>query len=150
MRRSSWAARTGTLVCLAAFLASGIAKAEPIVKMTLSELALIANPKIEGVSAAFVVGAFDADGLYAARSTMAKGAVFPPHRHTDLRLTQVLSGTMYLAEGNVIDDAMLVAYPAGSVALTPPGTWHYMVAKDGDFTVLEIGSGPSETEFAEN
>jgi quercetin dioxygenase-like cupin family protein len=140
----------GPSICCAAVLASGIALAGPIDKITLSEVNLTANPRLEGVSAAFIVGAFDASGLYAARSTMVNGAVFPPHRHNDLRMTQVLSGTMYLAEGEVIDEAKLVAYPAGSVAITPPGTWHYMVAKDGDFTVLELGSGPSETEFPAN
>ncbi len=118
-------------------------------KVELSEVALASTP-IEGVSSAFIVGAFDADGLYAARSTMVEGARFPPHRHTDQRMTLVLSGTMYLGSGESIDDASLVAYPAGTVAVTPAGAAHYMVARDGDFTVLEIGSGPSGTAFAPN
>ncbi len=136
------------IVLIATALAAWPAEAEPIGRVMLSDVEEVANPKIEGVSAAFLVGTFDADGLYAAQSTMKAGAIFPPHKHPDQRFTHVLSGTMYLAEGETVDEASLVAYPAGTVALTPPDTWHYMVARDGDFTVLEIGSGPSGTEFS--
>lgn len=102
-----------------------------------------------GVSAAFILGAFDAEGLFAASARMDPGAVFPPHAHPDTRLTIVTSGTMYLGEGERVDEAAMVAYPAGSVAVTPAGVMHFMVAGDGAATMLEIGSGPSGTTFAE-
>lgn len=104
------------------------------------------SPKLPGVSAAFIVGAFDQPGLYAAYSVMKKGSSFPLHEHPDIRMTVVVSGTMYLGNDT---GGEIVAYPAGTIAITPAGTPHSMVARDGDFAVLEIGSGPSATKFIE-
>lgn len=121
-----------------------------IKQIALSELALNDIPAFPGVSAAFIEGAFDKPGLYVAHSKMAEGAVFPPHAHPDVRLTVVTSGVMYLGQGEAFDESKLVAYPVGTVAVTPPGVYHFMAAKDGAATVLEIGSGPSGSSFATN
>ena len=106
-------------------------------------------PAFPGVANTFLTGAFNKPGLYAAHGKMSKGAKFPPHSHPDVRLSVVMSGTMYLGEGETFDVSKLVAYPAGTVAITPPNTPHYMYAKDGDVTILEIGSGPSGASFTE-
>lgn len=119
-------------------------------KIELSSVPLISNPDLEGVSNAMLTGSFDKPGLYVARATMAQSAIFPPHTHPDVRITHVVSGTMYLGEGDAFEDSLLVAYPAGTVAVTPPGKSHFMAARDGDFTVMEIGAGPSATEFVAN
>ena len=115
----------------------------------LDEMELGANPVLQGVEGAFVTGAFDAPGLYAANSVMREGAVFPPHAHPDNRMSVVVSGTMYLGVGESVDEAAEQAFPAGSVALTPAGTMHWMIARDGDVRILEVGSGPSATTFAD-
>lgn len=121
--------------------------AEAIQKIDLGTMALSPIAAFPGVSNGFVTGAFDAPGLYAAQGEMKKGSVFPPHSHPDVRLTVVLEGVMYLGKGETADPAKLVAYPAGTAALTPAGTPHYMSAPDGDVRVLEIGSGPSGAVF---
>jgi quercetin dioxygenase-like cupin family protein len=113
----------------------------------LGKLQLKDNPLLPGVGNTFVLGAFDKPGVYAAHSRMAKGSRFPPHTHPDVRLTVVTSGVMYLGEGDVFDEVRLVAYPVGTVAVTPAGTPHYMYAKEGDVTVMEIGAGPSGAAF---
>lgn len=120
-----------------------------IAKVTVADMELMPNPNLTGVSAAFVQGAFDAEGVFVAASTMTAGSVFPAHAHPDARVTVVTAGTMYLGEGAAMDEDALVAYPAGTAAITPAGTMHFMVAQDGDFSVLEIGAGPSGTTFAE-
>lgn len=119
-----------------------------ITKVTIADMELMPNPTLAGVSAAFVQGSFDAEGVFVAASTMAAGSVFLPHDHPDARVTVVTSGTMYLGEGAAVDEGALVAYPAGTAAITLAGTVHFMVARDGDFSVLEIGAGPSGTTFA--
>lgn len=111
-------------------------------RMTLEELAAF-----PGVSNAMLVGSFDQEGLYTSQALLRQGSTFPPHTHPDIRLTVVTSGTMYLGEGEVFDEAALVAYPAGSVAITPAGTPHFMAAPDGDMRALEIGSGPTASDF---
>lgn len=57
-------------------------------------------------------------------------------------MTQVLSGTMYLAQGETINESDLIAYPAGTVAVTPPGTYHYMMAKDWDLRFWKSDPSP--------
>lgn len=101
---------------------------------------------LPGISSTFLIGAIGDPGLYIAYSVMKAGAIFPPHRHPDVRMTYVVSGTMYLGEGDGTNPP--VAYPAGTMAMTPAGVTHSMIARDGEFAVLEIGSGPSATEMA--
>ena len=129
--------------------AGGQAPAPGIQSIELAKLNLKDNPVLPGISSTFIVGAFDKAGLYAAPGRMARGSKFPPHSHPDVRLTIVTSGTMFLGEGETFDEAKLVAYPVGTVAITPAGTPHYMMARDGDVTVLEIGAGPSGATFVE-
>lgn len=104
---------------------------------------------LEGVASAFILGDFTTPGLYAAQGEMKEGAVFPPHTHPDQRLSIVTSGTMYLGTGETYDQDKLVAYPVGTMAITPAGVPHFMIALDGDVTILEIGSGPSGSKFTE-
>lgn len=137
------------IIAATALALVGAAAAQDVERLVLDEMALDANPRLAGVEAAFVTGAFDAEGLYAANSMMREGTVFPPHSHPDDRMTVVVSGTMHLGVGETVDPDAEQAFEAGSVALTPAGTVHYMVARDGDLRVLEIGVGPSGTAFAD-
>ena len=124
------------------------AAAQEITSVPLAGMELNPTP-FDGVAAAFVTGAFDAEGLYAANSVLSDGAFFPPHAHPDDRLTLVLEGTMHLGTGTSETETDETAYPAGTAVLTPAGTMHWMAARSGDVRVLEIGAGPSGTTFAE-
>ncbi|MEO0363195.1 MAG: cupin domain-containing protein [Pseudomonadota bacterium] len=139
--------RVAPLALMLAF-AAGPAPAEDagpktVTKIELGAADLTPLAAFPGVSNAFLIGEFAEAGLYAAEGEMAAGSAFPPHTHPDARLTIVLSGTMYLGEGETADPGRLVAYPAGTAAITPAGAAHYMAALDGDVRVLEIGAGPS-------
>lgn len=87
--------------------------------------------------------------MFVAASTMEADSVFPAQLHPDARVTYVTEGVMYLSVGEAMDEATLVAYPAGTAAVTPAGIVHWMAAREGAFSVLEIGAGPSETAFVE-
>ncbi len=132
-----------------AILMAGSADAQSIEKKTLTDMILNPHPQFEGVSAAFITGRFDAEGLYAANSVLGAGAFFPPHVHDDDRMSVVVEGTMYLGTGTTVDPGNEQEFPAGSVAITPAGSVHYMIARDGDVRILEIGAGPSATSFSE-
>ena len=112
-------------------------------------LELSPNPVIAGTTGTVIYGSPAEAGLYTAYGVMAEGTRFLAHTHPDARVTVVLSGTMYLGQGESFDEANLVAYPAGTMAITPAGVAHYMYARDGDIAVLEIGSGPSGQSFTE-
>lgn len=146
---SGAAIATGTVaaVLVWAHMAAGQAPERQIRSVELHKLPLQDIPSLPGIGNTFIQGTFDKPGLYAAYSRMAEGSRFPPHSHPDVRFTVVTSGTMYLGEGEVFDEARLVAYPVGTAAITPANTAHYMFAKDGDVWVLEIGAGPSGATF---
>ena len=104
---------------------------------------------VEGVESAAVIGDSSQAELYVMVGRLAEGVVFPVHTHTDARLSTVISGTMYYGVGETLEEVAFTAYPAGSVVYTPPGTPHWMEARDGEVVVQESGFGPSETTFLE-
>ncbi|MEM6550354.1 MAG: cupin domain-containing protein [Pseudomonadota bacterium] len=136
-----------TIGLVALLSVPSIAGAE-VKKVTLSEMVLTPT-SLAGVSSAFVAGRFGDPGAFAAHATMQAGSVFPPHTHPDARMSLVLEGTMYLGVGGTVDPAAERRFKAGSVAMTPAGVRHWMAARDGDVRVLEIGTGPTVTEWVE-
>lgn len=107
------------------------------------------SPLVDGATNAVVLGDPTADGLYLLLGKMEKGVVFPTHTHPDDRLTTVITGTMYYSTEPRFDRSDVVAYPAGSVIMTPAGTPHTMWAKDGAIVVQEAGAGPTGLTPAE-
>lgn len=101
------------------------------------------SPLVDGATNAVVLGDPTADGLYLLLGQMEQGVVFPTHTHPDDRLTTVITGTMYYSTEPLFDPSDVVAYPAGSVVMTPAGTPHTMWAKDGAIVVQEAGAGPT-------
>lgn len=116
-------------------------------KLDLTTMPLNATP-IEGVSSAMVSGSMGQEGVFGANAIMSDGSVFPPHTHPDARMSLVIEGTMYLGVGEEVEPGKETAYQAGTVALTPAGVPHWMAARDGDVRILEIGTGPTVTNWS--
>jgi len=53
-----------------------------------------------------------------------------------VRITTVLSGTMYFADGDAVERAKEAAYPAGSVLLIDSGTPHWLSSHDGEVVIM--------------
>ena len=123
--------------------ATGAAGApEPITAESLKWFSPPTNALLRG---AWVLGAESEAGLYALRVILAKGGRIPPHTHPDTRYSTILSGTLYVGFGEVVNDADMVAVPAGGVYVAPAKVPHYLWAKDGDVTYQEGGAGPTST-----
>ena len=118
-------------------------------KLDLKDMPLNPTP-IEGVSSAMVSGNMQQAGVFGANAIMSEGSIFPPHTHPDARMSLVIEGTMYLGVGDTVDPGKEKAYEAGSMALTPAGVSHWMAARNGDVRVLEIGTGPTVTNWTAN
>ncbi len=99
------------------------------------------------IETAVVYGDRSKEGLYTTHARVKAGAVVPPHTHPNTLTTVVTSGTAYVGTGEVFDESRLKAYPSGSFFITPAGSPHFIMAKDGDFSILDHGSGPSSTEL---
>ncbi len=61
-----------------------------------------------------------------------------PHSTKDgrIRFATVLSGTMFYADGDTVNQAKEVPYPAGSVLLISSGTKHWLSAHNDDVVVM--------------
>jgi quercetin dioxygenase-like cupin family protein len=101
-------------------------------------------PNIPDIRSTWVVGSESASGPYAMRVKLRKGGRIPLHTHPDTRYSTVLSGTLYVGFGTV-DDAQMVAVPAGSVYIAPANVPHHLWARDGEVEYQEAGNGPTGT-----
>jgi len=116
----------------------------PVLPNTLQWMSPPNNPAIK---AAWVLGAKQKSGPYILRVKLASGGKISPHMHPDQRSSTVLSGTIYVGFGEIFDEAMLVAIPAGAVYVAPANVPHYVWAKDGEAVYQEAGVGPTATMF---
>lgn len=137
------------IFCLVAIITAPTIGWADVTKLDLDQMPLNQTP-IEGVSSAMVSGAMNEDGVFAANAIMENGSVFPPHTHPDARMSLVLEGTMYLGIGDAVDPSLEQVFKAGTVALTPAGVPHWMAARDGDVRILEIGTGPTVTDWTQD
>jgi hypothetical protein len=93
-------------------------------------------PQLPGVQSAWVLGGEQQPGVYLLRVTLT---------HPDERSSTVLRGTIYVGFGQTVDEAAMVAVPAGAVYVAPANVPHYVWAKDGDAEYQESGIGPTGT-----
>lgn len=64
---------------------------------------------------------------------VAAGDVVPPHAApSGLRLITVIAGDLSWGDGDTVDPAQEVLYPAGSILLLPAGQMHWLAARDAD------------------
>lgn len=135
-------------VALIVTLATGVAMAQLAPRPVLPERASwFSPPAIPSLKAAWLAGGEDRSGPYLLRVRLAAGGRIPPHTHPDSRHTTVLSGTLHVGYGDIMDEASVVAVPAGAVYEAPAGVSHWVWAKDGDVEYQESGFGPTGTRM---
>lgn len=118
-------------------------------QIVLGDLEYRAVPGLPGIETTTLYGSLSEPGLYATHARVSDGARTPPHTHPNTLTTWVTSGTAYVGTGRIFDESALKAYPAGSFFVTPAGSPHFIYAKDGDFSILDHGAGPSGVSFLE-
>jgi quercetin dioxygenase-like cupin family protein len=80
-------------------------------------------------------------GFFTMRLWMPDGYRIQPHYHPNYERVTVLSGTLYLGEGDRFDESVAKPLPTGSYSSMPPGMHHFGYAK-GE-TVLQLSTiGP--------
>ena len=100
-----------------------------------------------GARAAVLSGPLDKPVLYLQRVRLIRGGMVPPHTHPDTRNITVLSGELYVGQGETMEADKSTRYPAGSYLVVPAGVVHYAWAKDGEVEYQESGIGPTATNF---
>ena len=135
------------LFATSALFAVAVAQSNAPAPILPDSIRWVSPPSVSGLQMAWVLGAEQKPGPYILRVKLAAGARIPPHTHPDERNTTVLAGTIYVGFGETLDEANVVAIPAGAVYVAPANVPHYVWAKDGDAMFQEAGVGPTRTEF---
>jgi hypothetical protein len=104
-------------------------------------------PGLEGLHAAWAIGAERSPGPYLLRVRLDERARLAPHSHPDPRITTVLHGTLFVGFGAAFDESALVAIPEGASYLAPAHVTHFAWAKEESVEYQEAGVGPTGTEF---
>lgn len=144
------ATATFLVVTLAGMFVSATGAQEKTAAIDLETIEYATSPLFPGVEIAIVFGGRTTPGLYATHARVAAGAMIPPHTHPNPLTTWVTSGTAYVGTGLTLDEGALQAYPTGTFFVTPAGSPHFIVAKDGPFSILDHGDGPSGIEIIAN
>ncbi len=82
---------------------------------------------------AVLVGEPTQAGPYLIRVKVPLGVKLMPHRHPEDRIYTVMSGVFYIGLGDRFDGDKVKAYPLGSVIVLPGNTWHFHLAKSGEY-----------------
>lgn len=99
-----------------------------------------------GAKMAILIGNPDKKGIYVARFKLPANYQLPAHVHPSTEYVSVISGTLYLGQGNKLDEHASRALPAGSFVVLPKGMHFYSWTKEE--TVIQVGgNGPWGTKY---
>lgn len=121
----------------------------PYMESTPGNLKWTENPAVRGVRSALMIGDPTKPGPFVYRVRLPAGYKTPPHAHLEDRTVTVISGTLYVGNGDVFDESKLHALPPGSFYTEPIGLNHFVSAKDGEVVTQIQGTGPVGVKFVE-
>ncbi|HEY8550402.1 MAG TPA: cupin domain-containing protein [Vicinamibacterales bacterium] len=99
-----------------------------------------------GMQAVILEGDLSKPGAFTVRAKMPDGYVVPPHFHPGDEHVTVLQGTLFMGMGEKLDKTGGHELPAGSFAMMPKGTKHFVWTK-GE-TIIQIhGIGPWDITY---
>lgn len=94
-----------------------------------------------GAQAAAIEGDPAVPGPFTIRVKLPDGWAVPPHFHPADEHATVISGTLLMGMGDVLDAKMAKPLPAGGFGMMPKGEHHFAIAK-GETIVQIHGIGP--------
>jgi uncharacterized RmlC-like cupin family protein len=98
------------------------------------------------VKVAHVYGDPSHPGLFVQRMQMPAGAKTPPHWHDQDELITVLSGSIFMGEGDTLDEAKARTVGPGGLVVIPARMHHFGGSRGG--AVLQVqGIGPFEMNW---
>jgi quercetin dioxygenase-like cupin family protein len=98
------------------------------------------------VKVAHLYGEPEKAWLFVQRMQMPAGAKTPPHWHTHDELITVLSGSIFIGAGDVLDESAAKEITAGGLVVIPARSHHFGGSKGG--AVLQVqGVGPFEMNW---
>lgn len=111
------------------------------------DLKWVDNPAWPGRRTAVLFGNQQTAGTYVVRVRFPPNTLNPPHTHPDNRLVTVLSGTVYLGDGDKPDRSKATKITAGTFFTEAGGNPHYEFFGAEEVIVQVVGSGPTGTNY---
>lgn len=99
-----------------------------------------------GAKIAVLEGDPSKEGPFVFRVKVPDGYRIPPHTHPKPERVTIVSGTFHLGMGEVFDEKMVEALPAGTYGTWPAGMKHFVWVK-GETVVQFHGDGPWVIEY---
>jgi quercetin dioxygenase-like cupin family protein len=116
--------------------------------LTPGDLKWAESPRAPGVQTATVMGDPSRPGPYVIRAKYPPNLVNHPHHHPLDEEITVISGTLFVGHGEVMDAAKATALPAGSYIFEPAKSVHYLFTTSEPAHVEIRGQGPRANIFA--
>jgi len=144
MRRIAHTAAIASGLCLAlmpqAFAQTAAAPGH--IMLAPAELKWVAMPALPcGAQLAAIEGPMNEAKPFTVRIKFPANCKIPPHFHPAIEHVTVISGTLNMGAGDVIDAAKSTALKAGGIAIMQPNTHHFGLTSEE--TILQIhGVGP--------
>jgi hypothetical protein len=154
MRNSIYASAVGfgllTTVSVSFPLAHAQGQAFTYIEVKTSDMTWVESSRVAGLKNVALLGDSNKPGLFVYRTLFPAGFKVPPHAHLENRTVTVISGTLYVGNGEVFDESKMRALPAGSFYTEPDGLNHFVWAKDGDVVIQVQGMGPARVKLVES
>ena len=112
-----------------------------------SDLKWAESPTGSGQRSAPLLGDQFKAGPYVRRVRLPPNTVFPPHSHSDDRQVTVLSGTLYLGHGTVVDKDHAIKAGAGTFFTEPGKNVHFEMSGPEEVIAQVSGTGPTSTNY---
>lgn len=142
MRRMLLLAGAALAVAAAVHARGGV---ETFFEVTPSQMTFVPDPAHAGYETAVVVGDPTKPGVYTVHTKLPANITIVPHTHGEKwRVSTVLSGTLYYAQGDRFDEKKLRALPPGSVVVEPANVPHF-ARTEGPVLLHITGEGPAST-----
>ena len=114
---------------------------------TPKQLTFSESPRAPGVLTAPLFGVPGKPEYYVFRAKYPPNTSNGPHHHPGDEELTVLTGTLYIGHGAVMERDRAVAYPPGSYIREPAGSVHFLFTKD-EFVEVEVrGIGPRQNIY---
>jgi quercetin dioxygenase-like cupin family protein len=143
MTRAALLAATLFAVALAAHARVGL---DTLFTQTPGEMRFVPDPAHAGYETTVLVGNLTKPGVYAVQTKLPANITIVPHTHGEKwRIANVLSGTLYYAQGDKFDESKLRALPPGSLIVEPENVPHFARTKGEPVLLHIVGEGPAST-----
>lgn len=137
---------TGALLALPALAAEPVMEGQ--ISITPSEIKWADAPSFgPGAKLAVLEGDPKLAAPFTIRIKLPPNFKIPVHTHPIFERVTVMSGTFHLGIGEMFDAAKAKTYPAGSVAMMPPGMPMFAYTMDEEAIVQVHGTGPSGINY---